>query len=168
MIKDAVRTCPELAIVASNGSCAADSLLSPTHNVTALHRAVRGGRETMTDGFWASVPQKEVDVVVVRTQGPLLRSPWNRFPPVGGLQVRRKNTDHDVWSLSTTDERSHLQPGRDKMVDDAFVTPTKNPLRLCASAREDLLGERQVGVCVPGGVEAPPLVLHRLVRAAPV
>eukprot|EP00760_Papus_ankaliazontas_P026349 PhM_4_TR3026/c5_g2_i7/m.46435 len=43
---------------------------------------------------------------------------------------------------------------------------------LCASAREDLrdhlLGERQVGVCVPGGVEAPPLVLHRLVRAAPV
>eukprot|EP00760_Papus_ankaliazontas_P029697 PhM_4_TR437/c0_g1_i5/m.100 len=49
MIKDAVRTCPELAIVASNGSCAADSLLSPTHNVTALHRALRGGRETMTD-----------------------------------------------------------------------------------------------------------------------
>eukprot|EP00760_Papus_ankaliazontas_P020343 PhM_4_TR18420/c2_g1_i1/m.85170 len=43
---------------------------------------------------------------------------------------------------------------------------------LCASARDDLrdllLGERQVGVCVPGGVEAPPLILHRLVRAAPV
>eukprot|EP00760_Papus_ankaliazontas_P026342 PhM_4_TR3026/c5_g2_i3/m.46463 len=39
---------------------------------------------------------------------------------------------------------------------------------LCASAREDLrdhlLGERQVGVCVPGGVEAPPLVLHRRPR----